>query len=178
MCASLGLERVILVGHSLGGQIAVDCAAAWPERVGGLVLVATGARLEPPPPLALALEKDYVRAAELVRSLTWSPATPRELVDRWAHLFLSPELCPAEIARADFAAAARWQAPSAAGVRCPTMIVAGGDDLVAPPPVARALAAGLASVETHVIARAGHQLHLEAPEAFYALLDPLLATLP
>jgi pimeloyl-ACP methyl ester carboxylesterase len=38
----LNLDRVILVGHSIGGQIATDFALAYPDRVTRLVLVAPG----------------------------------------------------------------------------------------------------------------------------------------
>src|SRR5215475_27268 len=37
VCALSKIERAILVGHSMGGQIAIAAAAAWPERVAGLV---------------------------------------------------------------------------------------------------------------------------------------------
>ena len=33
------------MGHSMGALVALDAAAAWPERVAGLVLVGGGARL-------------------------------------------------------------------------------------------------------------------------------------
>jgi len=38
----LNLDRVILIGHSIGGQIATDFALAYPDRVTKLVLVAPG----------------------------------------------------------------------------------------------------------------------------------------
>jgi pimeloyl-ACP methyl ester carboxylesterase len=38
----LQIERSILVGHSIGGQIATDFALAYPDRVSKLVLVAPG----------------------------------------------------------------------------------------------------------------------------------------
>jgi pimeloyl-ACP methyl ester carboxylesterase len=44
--------RAILVGLSLGGYVAMDVAARWPERVAGLVLA--GATTEPVGPRALA----------------------------------------------------------------------------------------------------------------------------
>jgi pimeloyl-ACP methyl ester carboxylesterase len=40
----LNLDRVILVGHSIGGQIATDFALAYPDRVTRLVLVAPDCR--------------------------------------------------------------------------------------------------------------------------------------
>jgi abhydrolase domain-containing protein 6 len=39
-CRTLALERVILVGHSMGGQVAVHFAYRFPERVDRLVLLA------------------------------------------------------------------------------------------------------------------------------------------
>ncbi len=36
---ALGIERVILMGHSLGGKVAMLMASQWPERVQGLVIV-------------------------------------------------------------------------------------------------------------------------------------------
>ena len=43
---SLGIERVTIVGHSLGGNVSTLFAAAQPNRVEGLVLVDTGPALE------------------------------------------------------------------------------------------------------------------------------------
>jgi pimeloyl-ACP methyl ester carboxylesterase len=39
-CDSLGLDRFILVGHSMGGQISVHFASLWPQKVEKLVLIA------------------------------------------------------------------------------------------------------------------------------------------
>jgi pimeloyl-ACP methyl ester carboxylesterase len=35
----LGIQRAVLVGHSLGGGVAVAAAGLWPNRVAGLLLV-------------------------------------------------------------------------------------------------------------------------------------------
>lgn len=39
-CSALGLKKVILVGHSMGGQIALTAANAYPELVEKIVLIA------------------------------------------------------------------------------------------------------------------------------------------
>lgn len=44
---ALALDRVVLVGHSMGGVVGYLLAARYPERVGALVLE------DPPPPVAL-----------------------------------------------------------------------------------------------------------------------------
>ena len=41
----LGLERVVLLGHSLGGYIGLEMAAGHPERVAGLIMMDAGAEL-------------------------------------------------------------------------------------------------------------------------------------
>lgn len=57
--------RAILVGFSLGGYVAMDVAARWPERVSGLVLA--GATAEPSGLRAL-----------LYRALAWAYSMPPE----------------------------------------------------------------------------------------------------
>ena len=57
----LGLERFVLVGHSLGGAAAISYAADYPQRVAGLVLVATPGRLpdEQVRGILGSLDRDY-----------------------------------------------------------------------------------------------------------------------
>src|SRR4051794_19481941 len=33
ICATLGVKSALLVGHSMGGAVALKCALAWPERL-------------------------------------------------------------------------------------------------------------------------------------------------
>lgn len=39
MCDELGIDRPVLVGHSLGGLVALEAAAAMPDRAAGVVLI-------------------------------------------------------------------------------------------------------------------------------------------
>ena len=57
---SLGLERFVLVGHSMGGSAAVAYTAEHPERVAGLVLAGTPGKSseEQSKPIIAALESD------------------------------------------------------------------------------------------------------------------------
>lgn len=58
---ALELERFVLVGHSMGGPVAIAYAAEHPSQVAGLVLVASAAKS--PPEMAAeviaSLEKDF-----------------------------------------------------------------------------------------------------------------------
>jgi pimeloyl-ACP methyl ester carboxylesterase len=57
---SLGIDRFILVGHSMGGSSAISYAAIEPERVAGLVLVGTPGKTpeEQSKPIIASLESD------------------------------------------------------------------------------------------------------------------------
>ena len=50
---ALGLERLVLVGHSMGGRVATLFAGRHPERMAGLVLVDIGPELDPRGPLRM-----------------------------------------------------------------------------------------------------------------------------
>jgi pimeloyl-ACP methyl ester carboxylesterase len=65
LCAELGLERVILVGHSMGGPVALAAAARMPGRVAGIVAVDTlhdatqGMTKEQIEPFVALFEQDF-----------------------------------------------------------------------------------------------------------------------
>jgi len=58
---SLGLERFVLVGHSMGGAAAIAYAGANPDRVAGLVLIGTPGRTPPEQAskIMASMEADY-----------------------------------------------------------------------------------------------------------------------
>src|SRR5438067_1018445 len=76
VCAELKIDRAILVGHSMGTLVCLAAAAAWPERVAGLVLVNGGARIPVAPPVLVALSDDYTRFGKWMARSAWSPSTP------------------------------------------------------------------------------------------------------
>ncbi|MCU0466286.1 MAG: alpha/beta hydrolase, partial [Anaerolineae bacterium] len=61
---ALDIEQIALVGHSMGGGIALTLALAYPERVARLVLVSTGARLKVHPDLLGSIESDPSAVAD------------------------------------------------------------------------------------------------------------------
>ena len=62
----LGLERVVLVGHSMGGSAAIAFAGANPDRVDGLVLVGTPGKSPPEQAqkIMASMEADYEKVSE------------------------------------------------------------------------------------------------------------------
>jgi 3-oxoadipate enol-lactonase len=173
VAAHLRLERVVLVGHSLGGAIALRTALAWPERVAALVLVCTAARMPAPLELIAALERDPLHMAEWMARLSFAPATPRELVERWQAVAWT---APPETLLADLRAAGGFNVSGELSrLRMPALVVGGMDDLLTPPALSKDLAEGLPNARLVLMPQAGHMAFLEQPDRFHAALDPFLA---
>jgi pimeloyl-ACP methyl ester carboxylesterase len=79
-CEVLGLERPLIVGHSLGGAIALALALNHPERVAGLALLApvTHQPEHVPPPF----DGMEIASPLLRRLIAWTLATPLSMVNR------------------------------------------------------------------------------------------------
>jgi pimeloyl-ACP methyl ester carboxylesterase len=79
-CQALGLERPVVVGHSLGGAIALAFALEHPDEVGALALISPVTHKPesvPPPFDGLAIGSPLVR-----RLVAWTLATPLAIANR------------------------------------------------------------------------------------------------
>jgi pimeloyl-ACP methyl ester carboxylesterase len=171
-CATLGVPRAVLVGHSMGGAVALRLALAHPDKIAGLVLVATGARLKVSPAIYQVLEKDFAAFPSLLGQLEYSPATAREVVERWVAVAVQ---APQEIVMADFRAIDGFDVRDRLKeIRIPSLVIGGADDLLTPPKLSLELGAGLAGARTEIVPRAAHMLFQEQPDAFHRALDAFL----
>jgi pimeloyl-ACP methyl ester carboxylesterase len=64
----------------------------------------------------------------------------------------------------------RDQRPTLGGIRCPTLVLAGRDDRLCPPPVQQEMARAIPSADLALLARCGHLSPLERPAAVAAAL--------
>ena len=134
----------VVVGHSYGGPVALRVAAMYPERVAGLVLVASAS--DPAMDDTLTLRGLVDNMAAVVPA-SWSAAN-RELLD------LTRERALLE--------------PMLAGITCPVVVLHGTWDPVCPHDGETGylgLALGNAeSVTITSVPRAGHNIHRSHPE--------------
>ena len=170
--------RAIVVGLSLGGYVAMDVAARWPERVLGLVI--SGATAEPVGPRSLAF-----RGLALV--LRRAPRRGLERVNRWFVGWRFPPAIADPILAAGFSFPGGETAlrsllgerflPRLAAYPGPTLILNGELDFFFRP-TERAFAAVAADPRRVVLRGATHLANLDRPAAFSAAVRRFARSLP
>lgn len=161
---ALGLDRPVVLGHSFGGAVALELALRHPERLGHLVLVATGARLRVHPMILQLVGEAAERnmPADLGR-MAWRPDTDPAVVDE--ALAIAAQTPPAT-ALADWRAADAFDRMADVGrVRPPALVLGGTEDDLTPPKFARYLAERLPGAHLERMEGEGHMLPMERPEA-------------
>ncbi len=179
---ALGVQRAVVAGNSLGGQIAWEFAHAHPQRVDRLVLVDAAGYAMAPRDIPLGFRIARVAALRplmhhtlprgmvenSVRNVYGDPSrvTP-DLVDLYYDmaqragnrraLGLRMDQIVVEQAQAD-AAAARI-----ASLKVPTLILWGGQDRLIPPDNAQRFARAIAGSQLVTFDDLGHVPHEEAP---------------
>jgi 2-succinyl-6-hydroxy-2,4-cyclohexadiene-1-carboxylate synthase len=189
---ALGLVRADLLGHSLGGMVALRFALAHPERVASLVLMDTSPRPMPlpiPEPVRTALV-GLVHGQGVAALL---PGMLRRPAEQVAPAFLRSIERMGEDAfwerirrKLEAMDPFAWEAllrvlgehepvvHRLAEIRCPTLVMVGAEDapFLAP---ADELARGIAAAERVTIPDAAHSPQLENPPAWSAAIRAHLA---
>jgi pimeloyl-ACP methyl ester carboxylesterase len=97
-CEELGLDRPLVVGHSLGGAIALALAMNHPEHVGGLALVAPATQR--PDRVPAPFDRMLIASPRLRRVIAWTVATPMSIRNsaRTLEVLFGPEPVPPDFA--------------------------------------------------------------------------------
>jgi proline iminopeptidase len=190
----LGLERMLLLGHSHGGVIAMAYAAAYPARVRRLVLASTLARFGPDEEKAMhrGMEKrsaqpwaaDAIAALEVEQAGNFttdeelSPLVFRELPLYFAHFGAAEagylDTLKSESINADALRLfnqeifntfdLRERLPS---IKAQALVITGDEDFICGPVCAEEICAGIKGARMVIVGDAGHQVFVEQPQAFH-----------
>jgi proline iminopeptidase len=199
----LGLEQLLLFGHSHGGVVAVEYAASHPDRVERVILASTLPRHGPEQEAAMqravearAGEPWYADAVDALQTeLQGQFADGRELMElarRMMPLYYADygereQRHVASLAGDSLCVDATrlwekelWehfdQRPLLPSLAMPTLVITGEQDFITGPACAAELSDGIPAAETVVLPDTGHMIFVEAPEEFReAVLGFLLA---
>ena len=173
-----------IVGISLGGMIAQHVALRHPERTAGLVLLATTpglphGRLPSPRNLAALLSLGFARRdrpgralSRLLLSAKHLPRAREILVDWPAAMQDNPASLRAFTAQLA-AVVGHSTGFRLKKIRCPTVVVAGADDILVPPHNGRILARLIPNAQLDVVPDCGHGIPLIDEEVVHRALEKL-----
>jgi pimeloyl-ACP methyl ester carboxylesterase len=173
-----GIERAAIVGHSMGGAMALETAAALPERVTRIALLGTAAAIPVNAALLDAAREAPERAYGMMTA--WShghaakmgghPVPGLWMTGGSYALFLRN--APGVLAT-DLAACAAWASgpDAAARVRCPALVVLAANDIMTPPRNGAELVRLIPGARAVTLPDCGHMLVAEQPDA---TLDALI----
>jgi len=173
LCQHLETGPVVLVGHSMGGYIALAFARAYPVFLRGLVLVSTRAGADEPGVAAARRETatkvrnggfEAVVKGLLPKMLSATPSSPGMAQAVRDIMWTST---PHGVSSALLALADRPDQRGHLGeLQMPTLVVTGADDTLIPPSESAELARGIRGAELVEIPEAGHLVAYEQPSAF------------
>lgn len=158
---ALAPDGTVLLGHSMGGGIAIETVLGTDAPVRGLVLAATGARLRVHPTI-LRTGREMAEAGQTLAELSAASLRPDGPPTARSHVLTVEALTPGPVAAADWRATDRFdRLHDVEGLDLPVLAVAGELDQLTPPRYAQYVAEHAPSAELVILPGAGHWLPVE-----------------
>ncbi len=176
-----GMNEVVIVGHSMGSLIALECAARRPEQVAKIALLATAYPMKVSAELLDATKNNEPLAQDMVN--IWSHLAYAQYPNNpgpgfWVigeNLRLMQRQKPG-VMHVDFVACNAYAggAEAAAKVRCPALFLLARRDAMTPVRAVQDFAKSIPGAQLVIIDGSGHNMMGEQPDQ---VLDTLLAFL-
>jgi len=171
---ALGLEPVILLGHSMGGAIILRVALQHPSAVKGLVLLSTGARLRVTSAILDKVLSDYDGVVDFVTKFAWSQNASPEMVSLGRRMLHQAR---PEIVHGDYVACNNYDLTDRLNeIDVPTLIIGGADDKMTPIANSQYLADHIIGANLVSVNGGGHMLAQEQPEPVASAVLEFLAS--
>jgi pimeloyl-ACP methyl ester carboxylesterase len=172
-----GLSRAVFVGHALGGAVALTLAIDHPERIAGIGLISTAARL----PISSSVLENAANPTTVILAIqsllalihshsssTLKDQTLRNLVAVRSTLL-----------HGDLLACNRFNVTNRLGeIKTPTLVICGTDDQFTPQRNSENLARKIPGAALQLIDASGHLVIFEQPHRVAKLLSVFLMSIP
>ena len=173
-----GLEKSIIVGHSMGSLVAFDVAARYPDRITALAMVGTALPMPVGDVLLNSAKENSPLAKDMINF--WSHSQSGHLggsqvPGTWmlGKLNRLLEQAGPGVIHNDLLACAEYSQgiERSKNVEAPTLLILGEDDMMTPVKNAKALADAIPQSRTVILPNCGHAIVNEAPNE---MLDALV----
>ena len=195
----LGFDQWAVIGHSFGGNVALEYALRYPQSLSRLVLVNTGGDqwwVNHNAPELLAKRGYSPSAVKAARRFFNGQIAPSEFLPTYMKfnkaynyrnslteiiqgilLGHMPKFKPEALIFGYSQLLKEWTVMNRLNeIQVPTLVLAGRYDFLFPTEHQVALAAGIPNARLEIIENAGHNPHMEQPKAVLRLIRDFLAT--
>jgi pimeloyl-ACP methyl ester carboxylesterase len=176
---ALKIKSAVILGHSMGGAIAMDLALRHPGRVEALILSCTAAKFNVTAERIEALRAVMMgRAPQAFNTDGYSPKTVKEKFDVVREGWMEQIKTDPRVRYTDIVACAEVDLrDSIAKIDKQTLVIAGADDQGTTPADAESIAGKIRGAKLNIIADAGHFIPRERPAEYNAAIENFVAGL-
>ncbi|HVP78656.1 MAG TPA: alpha/beta hydrolase [Thermodesulfobacteriota bacterium] len=161
---TVGIRKVFLVGHSMGGAITQTLALTHSEIIQGVVLVGTGARLKVLPSILDGINTNFKETIPKIIQYAYSRKAPPNLIEDGVAQMLT---CRPGVLHGDFLACDRFDVmKEVEKIDLPTLILCGEEDALTPVLYSEFLHRRIKGSRLEVLPNAGHMVMMESAQAF------------
>ena len=165
----LHLNHPVIAGHSLGGAIALAMGLQHGSKLGGLILIGTGARLRVHPDLLKGAKERPQQAnlqlQQLAIAATTNPSISASPPDEQAKT--EPNMLYRDLSACNIFDVM----PRLTEIHLPTLIICGDEDRLTPVKYSEYLHNHIAGSTLRIIPQAGHYVFREQPEAVNSAIE-------
>jgi len=169
-----GLDRVILLGNSLGGHIALYHTKMYPEKVGGLIITGSSGLYESAMGDSYPKRGDYEYIQKKAEAVFYNPKiATKEMVDEIFEI-VNDRMKVLKTLTIAKSAIRHNMAKDLPKMHVKTCLVWGKNDNVTPPEVAEEFHKLMPNSSLYWIDKCGHAAMMEQPEEFNKIVEKWL----
>ena len=174
---AVGIKKAHVLGYSMGGMIAQEIALNYPEKVDGLILVATDCgislRVKAKPEVTRLFSDMVYLATPEAKSASYDCLFAKQTINAHPEVIARYEEVSMRFPAPQQILLKQWDAVTQhdacnrlQDIASPTLTITGSEDELIPPQNARVMAEQIPNAELTVINGGGHLFLIEQPEQF------------
>ena len=172
---TLALEKLVLVGHSMGGGIAQVFTVNYPDTVYACVLAGTGSRLRVAKETLKVVKNNYDAYCKIAPTRAFASSSPEGLKRRFVEGILRT---PQSVVHLDFIACDEFDIMNEVEkIKVPTLIISATEDILTPVRYGEYLHNRIEGSKFHIIKDSGHFMMQEKADEFNRVLLEFLISL-